>query len=55
MTTEIDLAGEKKLFLTNKSFLDKDKVKFLQIKRRHYKTKVLPKTLKEIVQVRTHT
>ena len=30
--TEIDLAGEKKAFLTNTSFLNKGKVKFLQIK-----------------------
>ena len=32
MTTEIDLVGEKQPFLQNTSFLNKGKVKFLQIK-----------------------
>ena len=32
MTTEMDLAGEKQPFLTNTSFMNKGKVKFLQIK-----------------------
>ena len=32
MTEEIDLIGEKYPFLTNTPFLNKDKVKFLQIK-----------------------
>ena len=32
MTAEIYLVGKKKPFLMNKSFLVKDKVKFLQIK-----------------------
>ena len=32
MTTEIDLVGEKWPFLTNTSFFNKDKVKFLKIK-----------------------
>ena len=32
MTTETDLIGEKQPFLTNTLFLNKGKVKFLQIK-----------------------
>ena len=32
MTTEIDIVGEKQPFLTNTPFLNKGKVKFLQIK-----------------------
>ena len=43
MKTEIDLVGEKEPLLTNTSFLNKSKVKFLQIKARHYKTKMLTK------------
>ena len=42
MTSDIDLAGEKQAFLTNTSFLNKGKVKFL--KARHYERKMLPKT-----------
>ena len=39
MTTETDLVGEKQPFLTNTSFLNKSKVKFLQIKQDTIKQK----------------
>ena len=39
MTTEIDLIGEKKPFLTNTSFLNEGKVKFLQIKQDNIRQK----------------
>ena len=43
MKTEIDLAGEKEPLLTNTSFFNKSKVKFLQIKARHHRTKMMTK------------
>ena len=39
MTTEIDLIGEKYLFLTNTPFLNESKVKFPHKKTRNHKTK----------------
>ena len=43
MKTEIGLVGEKELLLTNTSFFNKSKVKFLQIKARHHRTKMMTK------------
>ena len=48
MTTEINLVGQKQSFLTNTSFLNEGKAKFLEIKqdtkkKRKQKEKKLPK------------
>ena len=52
MTTVIDLVGEKQPFLTNTSFLNKCKVKFLQIKQNTITQKCCQEHEKR--HVRTH-
>ena len=59
MTTEINLVGQKQSFLTNTSFLNEGKAKFLEIKqdtkkKRKQKEKKLPKYEKWCTWLHTH-